>query len=267
MRTQKSVTKIWGITTASYVVLTAVISAIPTHAATDAVKSVVAADVSAVQEGSSAIRLAHARELLGKSYDHSAVKGTESISSMKDFIRESVEKALPVAYKKQSRQIAGAIIAESARYGFDPVLLMAVIQHESRWNPEVVGGVGEIGLMQIRPETAEWIAKKAGVIWKGKSVLFHPVTNIRIGARHLAMLRQSFNSQGGRYLAAYNMGSTKLRRSLASQIVPKTYAVNVMKNYLSFYTELKNQQRRNSFRVVNDEMNKLNAKIAEFRRF
>src|SRR5512144_2060024 len=43
------------------------------------------------------------------------------------------------------------------RYGIDPALVKAVVWRESKFNPKVRGRVGEIGLMQIRPLTAqEW---------------------------------------------------------------------------------------------------------------
>jgi soluble lytic murein transglycosylase len=116
---------------------------------------------------------------------------------------------------------------------------MTVIENESSFNPKIRGTSGEIGLMQVLPRTAEWIARRVGIKWKGEKTLEDPVTNIRIGSAHLAQLREEFKSQGQLYLAAYNMGSGNVQRALAKQVWPKDYPVRVMSRYLKFYSDFK----------------------------
>jgi soluble lytic murein transglycosylase-like protein len=75
-------------------------------------------------------------------------------------IYNEIYNSLPRKFKPRATAVTSMIIKESAKHDFDPVLVLAIIKTESSFNPLAIGGVGEIGLMQIRPETAEWIAKK-----------------------------------------------------------------------------------------------------------
>lgn len=65
--------------------------------------------------------------------------------------------------------------------GLPPEIAEAVAFVESGFNPNAVGGVGEIGLMQIRPATAEMLGHSGGAL-----ALFDPETNARYAVRYLA---------------------------------------------------------------------------------
>lgn len=183
-------------------------------------------------------RITHAKELLGKSYKRSAVRKTESADNIAEFINSSTKNLLPKAYKKMAREIASVIMRESERYGFDPIFLMAVIQNESSFNPKLKGGVGEIGLMQIKPDTAEWIAKSNKIEYKGAESLYTPSVNIRIGAAFMNKLREQFAANSSLYLSAYNAGAKKVRMMVSEKNAPKLYATAVMKRYFAIYSAL-----------------------------
>lgn len=178
------------------------------------------------------IRRVHLSELLGKR----EMTHFQNAEELRQFVREQVEHELKDELKHFSKEITEAVIRESVRNRFDPIFLLSVIKRESRFNPMAIGSVGEIGLMQIRPSTAQWIANKIGIQWNGASDLKDPAKNIRIGATYLAYLRKKFEQDGKLYLAAYNMGATNVYRMLASQITPKIYAKAVMSFYLDFYS-------------------------------
>lgn len=185
-------------------------------------------------------RLNHARELLGRYYDHSVVRAGETIASIRKFVSESVAKGLPSAYQgKKATLVSKTILEESKRHGFDPVFIMAVIENESSFNPKARGPVGEIGLMQLRPDTARWIAQKNKIQWKGKKSLEDPVINIRIGAAYLSYLREKLDSHGRLYLSAYNMGVGGVKSALDRDIWPKDYVARVMQRYIRFYQEIR----------------------------
>lgn len=152
------------------------------------------------------MRLGHAQELLGSLYSKSVVRTGEQVKTVNGSVYRWVRASLPKRFRGQTNKIAQTIIDEAHRYGFDPILLLAVIRTESSFNPTMIGGVGEIGLMQIRPETAEWITKKTGLVWRGPQSLRDPATNIKIGCAYLNWLRDKFDSHAQLYLAAYNMG-------------------------------------------------------------
>lgn len=187
------------------------------------------------------LRWSHAKELLGKHYQKSIVKSGENILDLDKMISQWTTRALPKNWKESATDISKAILEESQKYGFDPVFLMAVIQNESSFRPDIIGPCGEIGLMQLTRETAEWVTRKYGVSWKGVKSLKDPTTNIRIGAAYMAYLREKFEFHSQLYLAAYNMGSSNVQRALEKQVMPKQYASRVMHHYMAYYSKLKHE--------------------------
>ncbi|HLD99165.1 MAG TPA: lytic transglycosylase domain-containing protein [Bdellovibrionota bacterium] len=184
-------------------------------------------------------RLIHAQELLGKHYYKSVVRAGEDVTSLDEFVLERVAKELPKKFKAKAKRISKAILQESAKHGFDPVFLMAVIKTESRFVVNAKGSMGEIGLMQLKPETAEWLSKENRLKWKGSKSLKDPITNIRLGALYLSWLRGHFDEHSRLYLNAYNMGTTGIHRSLKKSVWPKDYSNRVMKHYVAYYADLK----------------------------
>ena len=102
-----------------------------------------------------------------------------------------------------------AIINREARLaGLDPRLVAAVIKVESNFNPVAVSQKGAIGLMQIMPKTAQWVAKTNN--WPlVTSQLFEPSSNIKIGTWYLGYLFRQFNGLT-LTIAAYNGGRSNV---------------------------------------------------------
>ncbi len=144
-----------------------------------------------------------------------------------------VRKSLPTADQSKAFEIAHSVISEANHHGMDPFFLLAVITTESHFNIRARGTSGEVGLMQVRPETARWFAAQAGL--PEKYNLEDPAINIRIGATYMAFLRHSFHRKGKRYIAAYNMGATNVRRLIAQQTEPAVYPARVINNYEQIY--------------------------------
>src|SRR5215204_1411475 len=66
--------------------------------------------------------------------------------------------------------------SEAERTGLPPAVADAVAYVESGYRPTAFGGVGEIGLMQIRPQTAAMLG------YKGDTAgLYEPQTNVEFG--------------------------------------------------------------------------------------
>jgi len=196
----------------------------------------------ALASQSSDPRLTQARELMGPYYSRSVVHRSEKIDDLGEHVMEWTAQAMKGKNHRHARAVARTILAESRAHGFDPVFLLAVIESESSFNPLARGTSGEIGMMQLLPETARWIARHEG--WKIRitdKCLRDPVMNIKLGAAYLAYLRKHFDSHGRLYLSAYNMGATNVSRALAHQVWPKEYPVRVMGKYIEFYRDLRNQ--------------------------
>src|SRR5437899_2050163 len=84
----------------------------------------------------------------------------------RDFIYKTLVQGLPLAYQGRAELIAYTLISESNKHSLDPLFVLAVIQTESRFNPGARGKHGELGLMQILPESSSWIARR--IKMKGK---------------------------------------------------------------------------------------------------
>lgn len=192
--------------------------------------------VADASKSSNSTRIAHAKELLGGRYKRSVVRKGESVPDITEFVEAMTSEWLPSKFAKRSRSLAMAIVRESDKHGFDPIFILALIQNESRFNPEMRGTHTEIGLMQIKPTTAKWIAKKAHIKYKGDKSLLDPVQNVRIGVAFMALLRDQFDSHSPLYISAYNMGARRVREIVADDGMPKDYVQAVMKRYLAIYS-------------------------------
>jgi soluble lytic murein transglycosylase len=128
--------------------------------------------------------------------------------------------------------IAEAILEESKRYSLDPMLVVAVIEVESRFQPSAVSPVGARGLMQILPFVASALASEVHLdSWNGVESLNDPVTNIKIGVFYLSQLIKQFR-QMELALSAYNSGPTRIRKTLQENgTVPTKYVRKVLSAY------------------------------------
>jgi soluble lytic murein transglycosylase-like protein len=93
----------------------------------------------------------------------------------------------------------GPMIQEAAqKYGVDPALIAAVMETESRFNPDAVSKAGAKGLMQLMPATARGL---------GVSDPSDPRQAILGGAKLLGVLSEKYKGDVKLTLAAYNAGS------------------------------------------------------------
>ncbi len=116
--------------------------------------------------------------------------------------------AMPAAVARQVYPLEyEAVIRETAaRQRLDPALIAAVICQESGYRETVVSESGAIGLMQVRPETAEEIARRTGGGSFETADLKDPTINIRYGAAQLRYLLDRYDGDEATALAAYHAG-------------------------------------------------------------
>ena len=105
----------------------------------------------------------------------------------------------PYPYQELVQQYA-------AKENIDSALVASVIMNESKFKNEVHSHRGAIGLMQLMPETAEWIAGQIDDSSFSLDKLHEPETNIRYGVWYLASLKKEFEGNEILALAAYNAG-------------------------------------------------------------
>ncbi|WP_135555278.1 lytic transglycosylase domain-containing protein [Paenibacillus cymbidii] len=99
------------------------------------------------------------------------------------------------------------IEAGAGRYAVDPLLIAAIIRVESNYKPEPRSRKGAVGLMQLMPDTAEWIfGMEDGLRNLTLDDLDDPAVNIKVGSKYVDLLVKQFEHNLAEVLAAYNAG-------------------------------------------------------------
>ena len=97
-------------------------------------------------------------------------------------------------------------VTYSQKNQIDPFLVAAIIKNESGFNHKAVSPVGAIGLMQIMPDTGEWIAKQMGLPNYTNESLYETEMNIRMGCWYVGELYEEFHGNMALVMMAYNAG-------------------------------------------------------------
>ncbi len=114
--------------------------------------------------------------------------------------------AYPLPYKEH-------IFRYSKQFQVDPLFVTAVMRVESRFYAEAHSRRGAKGLMQIMPETAEWIAEQLNIEYQA-DMLTEPKYNIMLGTWYISNLNAQFNDNLLLTLAAYNGGRGRVKEWL-----------------------------------------------------
>jgi len=110
-------------------------------------------------------------------------------------------------------QLGAAIAEEARRAGFDPLLVLAIIDVESDFDEEAVSARGARGLMQIKPSTLASLAQREGLKLTKDEVAADPALCVRLGIRYLRQLHRQFGELD-LALMAYNAGPARLRQAM-----------------------------------------------------
>ena len=111
---------------------------------------------------------------------------------------------MPLSFIKdldeQQSQLAVKIAERAKELGVDPKLAVAVAYRESRLRPDVANGAdGEIGLMQIKPDTGKTLGYKV-------EDLKNTDTNIDAGLKYLKFNLNQFDNDAKLAAVGYNAG-------------------------------------------------------------
>jgi soluble lytic murein transglycosylase len=113
----------------------------------------------------------------------------------------------PLRYSEQITQY-------SEDFSLEPSLVSAVIYEESRFRVGSASGKGAVGLMQLLPDTADYIAGKIEGQRFDSRGLGDPEKNIKYGCFYLAYLNKKY-SDLDKVLAAYNAGEGNVDQWIA----------------------------------------------------
>lgn len=91
-------------------------------------------------------------------------------------------------------------------FALDPALIAAITLCESSFDPTATSRVSARGLMQLMPDTAEWIADKVDTPNYSFDLLFDPATNLQYGSWYLGYLSKRFDGDAKKIVCAYHAG-------------------------------------------------------------
>jgi soluble lytic murein transglycosylase len=122
--------------------------------------------------------------------------------------RQAVDElGLPLSYSDVIRQ-------QAAEKQLDPALVAAVIYAETKFDPRT-SSAGAVGLMQILPQTAKFLARRSGATTFTTADLARPQVNIAYGSYYLRYLLNEYHGSRVLALAAYNGGEANVDRWIA----------------------------------------------------
>ena len=140
---------------------------------------------------------------------------------------------LPLKYESN-------IVKHSKTYGVDPTWVAAIINQESRFNPNAVSGAGAQGIAQFMPPTFATTRKEIG----RPGDVFNPDDAIESLCVHLRDLLSIYNGNMTYALAGYNAGTGNADRWIKAGLMDnipssetKKYVVNVA-NYQKMYAAM-----------------------------
>ena len=118
--------------------------------------------------------------------------------------RAQAEQATLNAHPYQYRQL---VETQSQIYNLHPAFVAAIILNESSFNPMAESSVGARGLMQMMPDTAEWVHGKIG---EGASyhfdMMYDADTNVHYACWYMNFLSEKFRGDPVLVAAAFHAG-------------------------------------------------------------
>ncbi len=121
----------------------------------------------------------------------------------------AVDLSYPLMYREYIDQYA-------AEYNLKPAFVAAIIRNESSFRIRAESAVGARGLMQLMPDTAEWIAHKLKIEGYAFERMFDPESNIRFGCWYLRYLSRLFRGDPVCVACAYHAGQGEIASWLSS---------------------------------------------------
>ena len=116
----------------------------------------------------------------------------------------------PIYYKDLIEQYA-------SENNLKPAFVAAIILNESSFRKDAESSVGARGLMQLMPDTAEWIAGKLDMDYFHFDFMYDAEMNIRFGTWYLGYLSRLFRGDPVSVASAYHAGQGTVTRWLSDE--------------------------------------------------
>lgn len=119
-------------------------------------------------------------------------------------------------------------------------LVLAMIEHESRFNPEVVSSTDDYGLMQINEVNHEWLEEDFRC-----ADMLNPYQNVFCGIKIIAKYIEKYEGDYGKALMAYNMGDYGARKAWQNGVTITKYSTSVLE-LMQKYEEVSHSANSNA---------------------
>lgn len=113
-------------------------------------------------------------------------------------------------------------------------LIMAIIEHESKFNPEAVSETNDYGLMQINKCNHSLLEESYRT-----ADMLNPYQNVFCGVKIIASYLEKYGDTS-KALMAYNMGDYGARKAWANGVESSSYSKAIMNLYHDYEEELIN---------------------------
>ena len=127
--------------------------------------------------------------------------------SKSGFGNENLAEYFPIVYGREVEEI-------SSHYNINAAWIFSLMRQESFFDPQARSYVGALGLMQVMPATANFIAHRYRIPYRGPFSLYSPSTNIQIGIANADFIKNLFHSNYVLATASYNAGQGNVAKLL-----------------------------------------------------
>lgn len=124
----------------------------------------------------------------------------------------AIDSNYPLSYEETIRMYA-------AEFNLHPAFVSSIIRNESSFDVKAVSAVGARGLMQLMPDTAEWIAHKLNVEQYAFERMYDADSNIRFGCWYLNYLSRLFHGDPVCVTCAYHAGQGEITSWLSDSSI------------------------------------------------
>lgn len=152
-------------------------------------------------------------------------------------------------------------IAAAEKNNIDPLLVLALIRQESRFNKKAVSSSNAMGLAQLLPSTAQEVHYQLYKSKFDKNKLFEPKYNIELGTRYLAQVIRRFDNNLYTAVGSYNCGPGAMSRLVSNRKEKdfdlflnnikyeetREYIIRVLENYWTYQQLIRHELKQSPY--------------------
>lgn len=116
-------------------------------------------------------------------------------------------------------------------------LILAMIETESGFNPEIISSTNDYGLLQINKVNHEWLKKTYRT-----ADMLNPYQNVFCGIKIIGTYIKKYNNDLNKALMAYNMGDYGAKKAWQNGIKSTRYSEKILGLMNKYEKDLKNDK-------------------------